>query len=81
MTYIVKKGDTLTRIAKMHNTTVRELVSLNGIANPNIICVGQVLHIPTKTTSVDTIKLINDCVDDIQKLPSFKKFMEMIIND
>ena len=27
------------------------------------------------------IKLINDCVADIQALPTFKKFMEMITNE
>lgn len=81
MTYTVKKGDTLTKIALVHNTTVRELVSLNGIANPNIIRVGQVLRIPTKTPSQDAIRIINDCVSDIQALPSFKKLLELIENE
>ena len=56
-TYVVQKGDTLTRIAVMHNTTVSELVKLNDISNPNYIVVGQKLVIsgeavtPTKTTT------------------------------
>lgn len=82
MTYTVKKGDTLTKIAQITNTTVRELVSLNGIKNPNIIRVGQVLKLPeTKGPSPDAIQIINDCVKDIQALPTFKKFMELIEND
>lgn len=44
-TYTVKKGDTLTKIAKAYNTTVNELVRKNGIANPNKIVVGQVLKV------------------------------------
>ncbi|MFT3951167.1 MAG: LysM peptidoglycan-binding domain-containing protein [Oscillospiraceae bacterium] len=39
--YTVKKGDTLTAIAKKHGTTVAALVKLNGIKNPNLIHVGQ----------------------------------------
>lgn len=80
--YVVKKGDTLTAIATLYNTTVRDLVSLNGIKNPNIIRVGQVLQIPEKkATQAEVIKLINDTVADIQALPNFKKFMELIEND
>ena len=44
-TYTVKKGDTLTAIAKTYNTTVNALVSLNNIKDPNYIVIGQVLKI------------------------------------
>lgn len=82
MTYTVKKGDTLSKIAQSNNTTVGELVSLNGIKNPNVIRVGQVLKLPeSKAPTPDAIKIINDCVKDIQALPSFKKFMELIDNE
>lgn len=43
--YIVKKGDTLTKIAKKFNTTVGHLVSWNNIKNPNLIKVGQKLRV------------------------------------
>lgn len=39
--YVVKKGDTLTKIAKAYNTTVSALVKLNNIPNANLIYVGQ----------------------------------------
>ena len=42
-TYTVVPGDTLSRIAKRLGTTVRSLVNLNGIKNPDFISVGQVL--------------------------------------
>lgn len=44
--YIVKKGDTLWEIAKRFNTTVDEIVRVNGIENPDIINEGQKLFIP-----------------------------------
>ena len=45
-TYTVKSGDTLSRIAAAHGTTVAKLVEINGIKNPNLIRVGQVLRLP-----------------------------------
>ena len=39
-TYTVKSGDTLQKIAKMHNTTVKELASKNNIKDANKISVG-----------------------------------------
>lgn len=44
-TYKVKSGDNLTKIAKKFNTTVGNLVKLNGIKNKNIIRVGQILKV------------------------------------
>lgn len=44
--YIVQGGDTLGRIAKAHGTTWQDLVKLNGIADPNMIAVGQRLRVP-----------------------------------
>ncbi|MGX9921797.1 LysM peptidoglycan-binding domain-containing protein [Streptomyces sp. NPDC002248] len=44
-TYRVRAGDTLSGIASKHGTTVAKLAALNGIANPNVIRVGQVLKL------------------------------------
>ena len=44
-TYTVKSGDTLSRIAAAHGTTVAKLAADNGIKNPNLIHVGQVITI------------------------------------
>ena len=43
--YIVKKGDTLTKIAKKYKTSVAQLVKWNNIKNPNLIKVGQKLRV------------------------------------
>lgn len=39
--YIVKKGDTLSKIAKDYKTTVDKLAKDNNIKNVNLIYVGQ----------------------------------------
>lgn len=46
LVYPVVRGDTLSAIARFHGTTVGQLQSANGIANPNYIEVGQRLCIP-----------------------------------
>lgn len=52
--YVVKKGDSLSKIAKLFNTTVAVLVSLNGISNPNLIKVGQKIKLPVSNTGTVT---------------------------
>lgn len=44
--YTVKPGDTLGRIATENGVSVNDLVSANGITNPNLIFIGQKLTIP-----------------------------------
>ena len=44
-TYTVKSGDTLSGIAAMYGTTYQHLADINGISNPNLIYVGQVIKI------------------------------------
>ena len=43
--YKVKRGDTLSKIALKHNTTVKHLVLINDIKNPDLIFVGEILTI------------------------------------
>jgi LysM repeat protein len=44
-TYVVRRGDSLSRIAQRFGTTVTALARLNGIANPSAIYAGQVLRV------------------------------------
>jgi membrane-bound lytic murein transglycosylase D len=44
--YQVRKGDTLSRVAKRHDTTVEALVAQNGIGRKQRIFPGQVLELP-----------------------------------
>lgn len=45
-TYTVRAGDTLTKIAKLFNTTVAALVKANNLKDANVLRIGQVLTIP-----------------------------------
>lgn len=44
--YTVQRGDTLFRVASRHNVTMDALMSVNQIASPDMLYVGQVLTIP-----------------------------------
>ncbi|MBR2493595.1 MAG: LysM peptidoglycan-binding domain-containing protein, partial [Paludibacteraceae bacterium] len=49
--YVVKSGDTLSKIAAKYGTTYQKLAAYNNIANPNIISVGQKIKIPKGTST------------------------------
>lgn len=53
-TYTVVKGDTLWDISRKYNTTVDNLVKLNGIKDPDYIVVGQVLKLTNDGTTTST---------------------------
>ena len=52
-TYIVQPGDTLSGIASMYGTTYQHLAEINGIANPNLIHVGQEICIDETAPTSD----------------------------
>lgn len=59
--YTVKKGDTLSKIAKQHNITLEELVVANPeITNPNLIKIGQKIKIPQNTQHQQELKKKNE---------------------
>jgi LasA protease len=45
-TYTVQAGDTLNVIAQRFGTSVQAILALNGLTNPDLLEVGQVLQIP-----------------------------------
>ncbi len=45
--YVVKEGDTLSKIAEQHGTSVEDLISLNHIQDPNLLHPGQELRLPS----------------------------------
>ena len=53
ITYIVKKGDNLYNIAKVYNTSVANIVSLNNLKNTNL-SIGQQLKIPNNQSNSPT---------------------------
>lgn len=56
--YIVRRGDTLTKIALEFDTTVQRLVEENNIANPNLIFPGQILRITNAPNPIRTVEYI-----------------------
>lgn len=54
--YIVKQGDTLSKIARKLHTTVKRLADLNDITNTNIISIGQTLKIPDGTSKPQEVQ-------------------------
>ena len=49
-TYVVKAGDSLSKIAVQFGVSVQAIAAANGLANPNLIFVGQRLIIPAPGT-------------------------------
>ncbi|HVM62141.1 MAG TPA: LysM peptidoglycan-binding domain-containing protein [Verrucomicrobiae bacterium] len=63
--YVVKKGDSLWKIAKAENVTVGELSRANNMTKTSILKVGQKLTVPAKTdkTSVATASVVPTSTD------------------
>lgn len=49
ITYVVKSGDSLYRIAQQYNTTVKDIIELNNL-NSTSLSIGQTLKIPVPTS-------------------------------
>lgn len=45
-TYIVQKGDVLSKVASKFSTTTATLVQMNNLSNPDVLYVGQELRVP-----------------------------------
>jgi lipoprotein NlpD len=76
-TYTVQKGDTLFSIAFNYGFDYHELAEMNGIQNPNVISIGQVISLrPNKTKSAPQVvrveaKPIEILVKDQPKLAKY----------
>lgn len=54
--YLVKKGDTLSKIARELHTTVKRIANLNSITDVNVISVGQQLKVPGGISKPQAVK-------------------------
>lgn len=48
-TYVVKKGDNLSKIAKRQGVKLNDLMAVNGLNKNSILRIGQVLKLPSKS--------------------------------
>lgn len=67
--YIVKKGNTLTKIANLYHVTINNLVTWNQIKNPNLIYPGEEITIK-KGNNDHTLKYIVKEGDTLTKIAS-----------
>lgn len=81
-THIVKKGENLFSIAQQYHTTIRVLERLNGIKDPNIISIGQVIKLPVNVpetgNNTSSDRKLNPQKIDSQnnKLQSFEEYQK-----
>lgn len=85
MIYTIKKGDTLSKIAKQFGTTVTDIQKANSsiIKDVNKIQVGCTITIPTKTTTTmnnyaDIGRLVVLALKEIENLDSVKKLKKLV---
>jgi len=54
LSHTVREGDTLRAIAQAYGVSVEDLVAVNGLADPNLLYVGQTLIMPDGSTIAST---------------------------
>ncbi len=55
-TYVIKSGDTLSNIARKHNTTIAKVREANGLKKGQILKLGKVLKMPVNSYAQSTEK-------------------------
>lgn len=58
MIYTIQSGDTLYKIANKYNTSIDELVRLNGLTRPQSLAIGQNIFIPNESTEIPTTYIV-----------------------
>ena len=54
--YVIKRGDTLSTIARKHHTTITKLKKANGLKNSDTIKIGKVLKVPQTKKRITFVK-------------------------
>jgi len=71
--HLVDSGETLGTIAELNETTIEELVAINGIDPDDFLSLGQEILVPTKADAIGpSFKLIPD--SELVYGPSAKDF-------
>ena len=58
--YTVKRGDTLSEIARDHNVSLSDVIELNELSNPDLIHPGETILIPGVDGSVEQVHVVDD---------------------
>ena len=67
--YIVQKGDTLTKVAKITGVSLARLVKLNDLKNPNRLQVGQPLYLSERVAFSVKALFLDSLRHPIENLP------------
>jgi LysM repeat protein len=57
--YTVKRGDTLSEIARDHNVSLSDVIELNELSNPDLIHPGETILIPGVDGSVEQVHVVD----------------------
>ncbi len=69
MKYLIRKGDSLSVIAKHHFLTVASIMAVNPqITNPNLIKAGEIITLPCEEPRVVVDRLVRDTIDQKDRL-------------
>jgi LysM repeat protein len=60
----VISGDTLTIISQKYSSGICDIATLNSLANPGFITVGQVLEVPTYVCNPDNTSCLSDDTEE-----------------
>lgn len=58
VTYLVKPGDTLFTIARSHQISVTDVAAINGLSDPSLLLVGQILKLPQPSLTTPGTSLL-----------------------
>ncbi|MEM7145382.1 MAG: LysM peptidoglycan-binding domain-containing protein [Verrucomicrobiota bacterium] len=81
--YTVRRGDTLSSIARAHGSSVSAIITENNMANPNALALGQSLRIPgaTKTVAATPSSASSSPASDKNRFPSGYAYYTVIPGD
>ncbi|MPW25940.1 LysM peptidoglycan-binding domain-containing protein [Alkalibaculum sp. M08DMB] len=79
--YTIKRGDTLSAIAKKYNTTVQAIASLNNIKNVNKIYTGEKIKIPGTTSKKAVLYIVRNG-DSLSKIAAkYNTTVDKLVKD
>jgi LysM repeat protein len=71
-TYTVQRGDTLSTIARRFNVSLQDMQQGNCITNPDLIRVGQELHVPEQAAVTSTIQALTTGITPTATAANFR---------
>jgi LysM repeat protein len=78
--YLIKKGDTLSAIAKRCGHSVAELKHFNHVSNPNQLEVGQTLYLSEKSALGVSVLFLDPLRHPIENLPYQLRYDGKVVN-